>query len=48
MLIYLFVCEGLTSEKIWKYGKAVVCGCSHVLPSLVKQAAYQVSVECII
>jgi len=37
--IHLFVCEGLTSKKTWKYGKAVECGHSHALPSPVKQAA---------
>jgi len=48
MFIYLFACEGVTLRKKWKYGKAVVCGRSHVLRSPVKQAAYLVSVECIL
>jgi len=37
--IRLFICEGLTSKKTWKYGKAVECGRSHALPSPVMQAA---------
>jgi len=48
MFVYLFICEGLTSGKKWKYGKAVACGRFHVLPSPVKQAAYLVSVDYIL
>jgi len=44
MCIYLFTSEGLISEKIWTYGKVVVCGHSHVLPSSGKQAVCQVSI----
>ena len=42
MSVYLLICEGLTLEKKWKYGIAVVCGHSRALLSPVKQLAYQV------